>query len=73
MEEKCIVPRTDTVSSEQEDRTFCRPEPPWRVAFTGQGMNSSDIRGDPAVSELCDCLFRRRSFHKTEPGRRSGA
>ena len=24
MEEKCVVPRTDTVSSEQEDRTFCR-------------------------------------------------
>ena len=34
MEEKFIVPRTDTVSSEQEDRTFCRPQPPWRVAFT---------------------------------------
>ena len=27
MEEKCIVPRTNTVSSEQEDRTFCRSQP----------------------------------------------
>ena len=62
MEEKCIVPRTDTVSSEQEDRTFCRPKPPWRVAFTGQDMNYSDIRGDPAVSEPCDRLYRRRSL-----------
>ena len=51
MEEKCIIPRTDTVSSEQEDRTFCRPKPPWRVAFTEQDMNCSDIRGNSAVPE----------------------
>ena len=62
MEEKCIVPRTDTVSSEQEDRTFCRPKPPWRVAFTEPDMNCSDIKGDPAVSEPCDRLYRRRSL-----------
>ena len=62
MEEKCIVPRTDNVSSEQEDRTFCRPKPPWRIAFTEQDMNCSDIRGDPAVSEPCDRLYRRRSL-----------
>ena len=62
MEEKCIVPRTDTVSSEQEDRTFCRPKPPWRVAFTEQDMHCSDIRGNSAVSEPCDHLFRRRSL-----------
>ena len=59
MEEKCIVPRTDTVSSEQEDRTFCRPKPPWRVAFTEQDMNCSDIRGNSTVLEPCDHLYRR--------------
>ena len=62
MEEKYIVSRTDTVSSEQEDRTFCRPKPLWRVAFTEQDMNCSDIKGDPAVSELCDLLYCRRSL-----------
>ena len=62
MEEKCIVPRIDTGSSEQEDRSFCRPKPPWRVAFTEQDMNCSDIKGDPGVSEPCDRLYRRRSL-----------
>ena len=62
MEETCIVPRTDTVSSEQEDRTFYRPKPPWRVASTEQDMNYSDIKGDPAVSEPCDRLYRRWSW-----------
>ena len=62
MGEKCVVPRTDTVSSEQQDRTFCRPKPPWRVAFTEQEMNCSDIRGNSAVSEPCDHLCRRRSL-----------
>ena len=62
MEEKCVVPRTDPESSEQEDRTFFRPKPPWRVAFTEQDMNCSDIRGNSAVSELCDHLCRRRNL-----------
>ena len=62
MEEKCIVPRTDTKSSDQEDRTFCRPKPPWRVAFTEQDMSCSDMKGDPAVAEPCDRLYRRRSL-----------
>ena len=61
MEEKCFVP-TDMVSSEQEDRTFCRLKPPWRVVFTEQDMNSSDIRENSALSEPCDHLYRRRSL-----------
>ena len=32
------------------------------VTFTEQDMNWSDIEGDPAVSEPCDRLYRRRSF-----------
>ena len=62
MEEKCVVPRTDTVSSEQEDRTFFRPKPPRRVAFTEQDMNCNDIRGNSAMSEPCDHLCRRRNL-----------
>ena len=60
--EKCIVPRTDSVSGEQDDRTFCRPKLPGRVVFTDQDRNCSDTRGNSAVSEPCDHLYRRRSL-----------
>ena len=60
--EKCFAPRTDSVSAEQGDMTFCRPKPPRRVVSTEQDMNRSDIKGDSAVSELYDHLCRRRSL-----------
>ena len=48
MEEKCIVPRTDTVSGEQDDMTFCRPKLPRRVVFTEQDMNFVWLAGGAA-------------------------
>ena len=46
VEEKCIVPRTYSVSGEQDDRTFCPPNLPRRVVFTYQDRNCSDTRGN---------------------------
>ena len=62
VEEKYIAPRTDSVSAEQNNLTFCRPKPPRRDVSTEQDMNCSGIKGDSTVSELCDHLCRRRSL-----------
>ena len=62
VEEKCIVPRTDSVSAEQNNLTFRQPKPPRRVISTEQDMNCSGIKGDSSVSEPCDHLCRRRSL-----------
>ena len=62
VEEKCIAPRTDSVSAEQNNLTFRRPKPPRRVVSTEQDMNCSGIKGNSTVSEPCDHLCRRRSF-----------
>ena len=62
VEEKCIAPRTDSVSAEQNNLTFRRPKPPRRVVSTEQDMNCSGIKGDYTVSEPCNHSCRRRSL-----------
>ena len=62
VEEKCVAPRTDSVSAEQNILTFRRPKPPRRDVSTEQDMNCSGIKGDSMVSEPCDHLCRRRSL-----------
>ena len=54
VEEKCIAPRTDSVSAEQNILTFRWPKPPRRDVSTEQDMNCSGIKGDSTVSEPCD-------------------
>ena len=60
VEEKYIAPRTDSVSAKQNNLTFRRPKPPWRVVSTEQDMYCSGIKGSSTVSEPCNhsCLQR---------------
>ena len=65
VEEKCIAPRTDSVSAEQNNLTFRWPKPLRRDVSTEQDMNcigvsTSCIKGDSTASEPCDHLCRRR-------------
>ena len=62
VEEKCIAPRTDSVSAEQNNLTFRRPKPPRRFVSTEQDMNCSGIKGDYTASEPCNHSCRRRSL-----------
>ena len=72
VEEKYIAPRTDSMSAEQNNRTFRRPNPSWRVVSTEQDMNSSGIKGVSTVSEPCDHLCLRRSLPPNRAGTEGG-
>ena len=66
-EEKCIAPRTDSVSAEQNNLTLRRPKSPRRDVSTEQDMNCVGvstycINGDSTASELYDHLCCRRSL-----------
>ena len=70
VEEKCIAPRTDSVSAEQNNLTFRRPKPSRRVVSTEQDMNCSGIKGDSTVSKPCYHLCACGVCRRTEPLRR---
>ena len=67
VEEKCIAPKTDSVSAEQNNLTFRGPKSPRRDVSTEQDMNCVDvstscIKADSTASEPYDHLCRRRSL-----------
>ena len=67
VEEKCIAPRTDSGSAEQNNLTFRRPKSPRRDGSTGQDMNcvsvsANYIKEDSTAPEPYDHICRRRSL-----------
>ena len=67
VEKRCIAPRTDSVSAEQNNLTFLRPKLPRRDGSTEQDMNcfrvsANYIKGDYTASKPDDHLCRRWSL-----------